>query len=103
VNTSVNVTVNISDDDTVTINDGDVTNTSSSKSKQDQEQSQTSKGGSGSNGTSGGEKLTICHKGKTIEVAQAAVQAHLDHGDTLGACPEIVVAKRKPTVKAKKK
>jgi hypothetical protein len=29
----------------------------------------------------------MCHKGKrTIKVSAAAVQAHLDHGDTLGAC-----------------
>lgn len=35
------------------------------------------------------EKVTICHKGKrTLSVAQAAVQAHLDHGDTIGACPD---------------
>jgi hypothetical protein len=38
-------------------------------------------------------KVTICHKpdGKnphTITVAQSALQAHLDHGDTLGACPD---------------
>jgi hypothetical protein len=31
-------------------------------------------------------KVTLCHKGETITVAQPAVQAHLDHGDTLGAC-----------------
>lgn len=39
-----------------------------------------------------GQKVLICHKtGKkgahTISVASAAVQAHLGHGDTLGACP----------------
>jgi hypothetical protein len=37
-------------------------------------------------------RVTICHKpdGKnphTITVAQSALQAHLDHGDTLGPCP----------------
>jgi uncharacterized membrane protein len=32
-------------------------------------------------------KVTICHKGKTIRVAQPAVKAHLRHGDKLGACP----------------
>lgn len=32
------------------------------------------------------DKVTICHKGKTIRVAKAAVKAHLAHGDTLGAC-----------------
>ena len=31
-------------------------------------------------------KVTICHKGKTIRVAQPAVRAHLRHGDTLGPC-----------------
>ena len=27
-----------------------------------------------------------CHKGKTIDVAHAAVQAHLAHGDSIGSC-----------------
>lgn len=33
-------------------------------------------------------KVTICHKGKTIKVAQPAVRAHLRNhqGDHLGAC-----------------
>ena len=31
-------------------------------------------------------KVTICHKGETITVAQPAVSAHLAHGDTVGAC-----------------
>ena len=31
-------------------------------------------------------KVTICHKGKTIEVAESAVSAHLEHGDTRGSC-----------------
>ena len=31
-------------------------------------------------------KVTLCHKGKTLEVAEPAVQAHLNHGDTLGPC-----------------
>ena len=38
-----------------------------------------------------GEKVLVCHKpGKnqhTLSIAQAAVPAHLGHGDTLGACP----------------
>jgi hypothetical protein len=43
----------------------------------------------------GQEKVTLCHKPGTpaegtLEVAQAAVQAHLDHGDVLGACVEPV-------------
>jgi len=32
------------------------------------------------------EKITLCHKGKTIKVDESAVAAHLAHGDTLGAC-----------------
>lgn len=44
-------------------------------------------GNSGSDGNSGGSgKVKICHKGKTLEVAQSAVQAHLNHGDALGPC-----------------
>jgi hypothetical protein len=31
-------------------------------------------------------KVVICHKGNTIEVAEPAVNAHLNHGDTIGAC-----------------
>ena len=31
-------------------------------------------------------KVTICHKGQTMEVAGPALQAHLNHGDTLGPC-----------------
>ena len=34
----------------------------------------------------GQEKVTVCHKGQTLEVAKPALQAHLDHGDTLGPC-----------------
>ena len=33
-------------------------------------------------------KVTLCHKGKkTISVGASAVPAHLNHGDSLGACP----------------
>jgi hypothetical protein len=32
-------------------------------------------------------KVTICHKGKTIRVAQPAVRAHQRHGDSVGPCP----------------
>ncbi len=31
-------------------------------------------------------KVAICHKGKTIYVDEAAVKAHLGHGDYMGAC-----------------
>jgi len=44
----------------------------------------------GSRGEAGGEpkqKVTLCHKGKnTITVGRPAQEAHLRHGDTLGAC-----------------
>ena len=32
-------------------------------------------------------KVRICHKGKTIRIAQPAVRAHQRHGDSLGPCP----------------
>ena len=44
------------------------------------------KGGGGEKGGGGQNKVTICHKGQTITVAQPAVPAHRAHGDTLGAC-----------------
>ncbi len=31
--------------------------------------------------------VVICHKGKTMELPEPAVQAHLGHGDSLGPCP----------------
>lgn len=34
----------------------------------------------------GQEKVTICHKGHTITIAEPALAAHLAHGDTLGSC-----------------
>ncbi|MDH3691472.1 MAG: hypothetical protein OEU36_18685 [Gammaproteobacteria bacterium] len=37
--------------------------------------------------SAGQNKITLCHKGKnTLSVAEPATQAHLKHGDTLGAC-----------------
>jgi hypothetical protein len=41
----------------------------------------------------GGEKVTICHKAgsknaHTITISKSALQAHLNHGDTLGPCKE---------------
>ena len=32
-------------------------------------------------------KMDICHKGRTINIAASLLPAHLNHGDTLGACP----------------
>lgn len=38
-------------------------------------------------GTGGGDgKVELCHGGNTISVGEPAVQAHLNHGDTLGPC-----------------
>jgi len=31
-------------------------------------------------------KVAICHKGKPIHVDEAAVNAHLKHGDYIGPC-----------------
>jgi len=42
--------------------------------------------GQSGNGGNGEDRVTICHNGQTIQVAESAVQAHLDHGDTLGPC-----------------
>lgn len=33
-------------------------------------------------------KVKVCHRGHTIEIAQSAVQAHLNHGDSLGECDD---------------
>lgn len=32
------------------------------------------------------DKVAICHKGKTIYISEAAVKAHLKHGDYVGPC-----------------
>jgi hypothetical protein len=45
------------------------------------------KPGQGDGGGGGNTKVALCHNGHTIEVARPAVQAHLDHGDSLGPCP----------------
>jgi len=39
-------------------------------------------GGSGN----GQKKVALCHKGKTLTIGESAADAHLRHGDTLGAC-----------------
>jgi len=46
----------------------------------------------GGDSADNGEKVLICHKpdkkgGHTLSLPQAAIPAHLGHGDTLGACP----------------
>jgi hypothetical protein len=40
------------------------------------------------NAVSANIKQVVCHKGDEISVAQSAVSAHMNHGDTLGACVE---------------
>ena len=42
--------------------------------------------GTSAPGGEGDDKVQICHSGSTILVPQAAVQAHLDHGDSQGLC-----------------
>ena len=42
--------------------------------------------GKGKGKGKGQEKVTICHKGKTITVAKPALKGHLKHGDTEGEC-----------------
>jgi hypothetical protein len=42
-------------------------------------------GGGGSSG--GQDKVTLCHKNKTLTVGAQAQAAHQRHGDSLGACP----------------
>jgi hypothetical protein len=42
--------------------------------------------GNGNGKGKGREKVTICHKGKTIRVGAPAVKAHFRHGDTPGTC-----------------
>ena len=37
-------------------------------------------------GGSGQQKVTVCHKGKTLTVGAPAHAAHLRHGDTEGPC-----------------
>jgi hypothetical protein len=52
-------------------------------------------GGGGDNGVDGNDKVKICHippgnpdNAHTIRVSENAVDAHLEHGDTLGKCKE---------------
>jgi hypothetical protein len=42
-------------------------------------------------------KVTICHKGHTITISQAALPAHLRHGDHVGACSVAGVATSRTT------
>ncbi|WP_190300459.1 T9SS type A sorting domain-containing protein [Rufibacter hautae] len=38
------------------------------------------------------DKVLVCHKGKMICIAQAAVKAHLQHGDQIGSCSSDAIA-----------
>ncbi len=40
--------------------------------------------------------VTMCHDGNTISVAETGVSAHLEHGDTKGACPETPESSKEP-------
>ena len=40
----------------------------------------------GGGGSGGQEQVSLCHKGKTLTVAEPATDAHLRHGDSLGSC-----------------
>ena len=53
-----------------------------SEEKSGQGVAQDGDGGSGN----GQQKVTLCHKGHTITVGEPAKEAHLRHGDSLGAC-----------------
>lgn len=50
-------------------------------------------------GYANGQKVTICHKGKTLRVALVSWKGHEQHGDTKGAC---ATAAATATKKAKK-
>jgi hypothetical protein len=43
----------------------------------------------------GKNRVTVCHNGHTIKIAQPAVAAHLRHGDTLGTCAAAKAKKAK--------
>ena len=44
-----------------------------------------------SNGMNRGSTVLVCHNGETIEIDAPALQAHLNHGDTEGACSVLSV------------
>jgi hypothetical protein len=46
-------------------------------------------------------KVTICHNGRSLTVAQSAVPAHLAHGDSVGPCasePNVLICHRGRTL-----
>ena len=52
------------------------------------------------NAVSANNNQVVCHKGKDISVAQSAVSAHMNHGDTLGACVETLPGPEPDTMAA---
>jgi hypothetical protein len=42
------------------------------------------------NAVSANNSQVVCHNGTEISIAQPAVSAHINHGDTLGACVELL-------------
>ena len=72
----------------------DASNGNSGNSGDSQQQGNATSASSGS-GSQGDHKQAVCHippgnpdNAHTIVVDDSAVQTHLDHGDTLGPCPE---------------
>ena len=48
-----------------------------------------------------GKKTTVCHKGKkAISIGNAAVPAHLRHGDTVGSCTTAAAQAKAKKLKA---
>jgi hypothetical protein len=45
-------------------------------------------------------KVTLCHQGQTLSVAQPSVAAHLAHGDSLGACSSSIPPSPQPSPSA---
>ncbi len=43
-------------------------------------------GNTGDTNDSTASKVTVCHKGREINISSSALEAHLNHGDTLGPC-----------------
>lgn len=51
----------------------------------------------------GKQKVTLCHKGKTITVGKPAAAAHVRHGDFVGTCAQAAKAKKAKAAKAQAK
>ncbi|HZI15721.1 MAG TPA: hypothetical protein VE153_35465, partial [Myxococcus sp.] len=68
--------------------DGKRGSTSTSTQSTGSSQTTADSTGAGTGGSgSGSDKVTVCHKGKkTLSIGAPALDAHLGHGDTQGAC-----------------